>query len=168
MEVRIDAATAQMAFLAPRRPRSRQLGNRRGPEAGTISVARPHGASEAVYEHRVIAGAALSEFRIVARQVSTNTVVATRRFRVISIWPDTELGPPMATTGSQRVYAKGGWGGGPAGPQNVSVHPAPEEFRIAVAVFRTKGATSAINVGQRIAELTDNIIGPANSALRYF
>jgi hypothetical protein len=139
-----------------------------GPEAGTVSVARPAGAPTSAYEHRVLAGAATREFRIVARQLSTGTVIATRCFRVVSIWPDAEVGPPMATTGQQRVYAKGGWGGGPAGPQNINVHPAPEEFRIAVAVFRTKGSTSTIDAEQRITELTDNIIGPGRSVLRYY
>jgi hypothetical protein len=139
-----------------------------GSEAGTISVARAPDVPNSAYEHRVIAGTSAPEFRIIARQLSTSTIVATRRFRLISVWPDTEIGPPMATTGPQRVYAKGGWGGGPAGPQNISVHPAPEEFRIAVAVFRTRGSTSAIDVGQRITELTDNIIGPGNSVLRYY
>ena len=110
-----------------------------GPAAATLSVARPFNASGCAYEHRVIAGWGTPEFHVTSRQRSTSKTLATRRFRVVRVWPNTEVGPPMATTGRQQVYRKGGWGGGPAGPQNINIHPAPE-LRIAVAVFRTKGA----------------------------
>jgi hypothetical protein len=139
-----------------------------GAGAATISVARPSGASPGAYEHRAIAGAGAPEFTIMARERSNGTVVATRRLRVVDVWPDTQLGPPMALVGPQRVYAKAGWGGGPAGPQNINVHPAPEDFRIAVAVFRTKGSTSTINAGTCISDLTGLIAGPGQSVARYF
>jgi hypothetical protein len=116
----------------------------------------------------VIAGRGTPEFHITGRQISTSNVVATRRFRVIRIWPDTEVGPPMAVTGPQSVYAKGGWGGGPAGPQNINVHPAPEDFRIAVAVFRVKGASSGIDGAQRVTDLTSDVNGPGRSVKRYY
>lgn len=139
-----------------------------GPEAATISVARPSGASPQAYEHRVIAGARAGEFKIVARDRASGTVVATRRFRTVAVWPDADIGPAMAFVGPQRVYAKPGWGGGPDGPQNINIIPAPEEFRIAAAVFRLKGSTSAIDAAARIAELKKNITDPGRSVVRYY
>lgn len=141
---------------------------REGPYAGTISVARPSDQSANRYEHRVIAGAEVPEFTVQAIQQSSGELVATRRFRVAQNWPNNELGPPMAVTGSRQVYRKPGWGGGPAGPQNINKHPAPEEIRIAVVVFRTKGSTSTVDAAARIAELKKTILDPGLSVKTYF
>ena len=137
-----------------------------GPSAATISLARP---ASGGFEHRVIAGVETPEFHITAREKSTGTVVATRRFRVVRVWPDTEIGPPIAMTGPRRVYPRGGkWGGGPAGPQNIATHAAPEELKIAVAVFRLRDSESAINGAQRVVDLTTDVDGPGSSVRRYY
>lgn len=139
-----------------------------GTFAGSISVARPVTQSAGKYEHRVLAGPGASEFQVTAFARSAGTVLATRRFRVIRHWPDSERGPPMCITGAQTVWAKPGWGGGPAGPQNINAHPAPEELRVAVAVFRTKGATSAVNAPGRVAQLKADMIGSGLSVKTYY
>lgn len=137
-----------------------------GPGAATISLARPAGGA---FEHRVIAGIEPPEFHITAREKSTGNVVATRRFRVVRVWPDTEIGPPLAVTGPQRVYPRGGkWGGGPAGPQNIATHAAPDELRIAVAVFRLRDSKSSIDGAQRVVDLTNDVDGPDSSVRRYY
>ncbi|TAK60539.1 hypothetical protein [Methylobacter sp.] len=137
-----------------------------GPLAATISVARPVSGK---FEHRIIAGIGTPEFHITARLRSTASVVATRQFRVVRVWPDTEVGPPLATMGPQRVYARGAkWGGGPVGPQNISTHPAPENLRIAVAVFRLRDSKSSVNGLQRVADLTADVDGPGQSVRRYY
>ena len=134
--------------------------------AATISVARPLEQAPAQYEHRVIAGGSHREFRIVATQRSNSMTLATRRFRVVSVWPDGDVGPPMAVTGPQRVYAKPGWGG-PTGPQNINNSPAKEEWRVGVAMFRVKGTSSNVNAGQRVTALKSDVSGPGRRRRLY-
>lgn len=137
-----------------------------GPMAARISVARP---TDRAFEHRVIAGYDAPEFHIRGCVVATGKVVATRRFRLVRIWPDTEVGPPLAVTGPQRVYPRGGkWGGGPAGPQNIATHAAPEELKIAVAVFRLRDSKSSVNGAQRVVDLTADVDGSGASVRRYY
>ena len=116
----------------------------------------------------MIAGVRVSEFQLQGIERGSGTLIATRRFRVVRNWPDTELGPPMAVTGSQQVYRKPGWGGGPGGPQNINSHPAPEEVRMAVAVFRTKGSTSTVDAAQRVAQLKKDVLDPGQSVKTYY
>jgi hypothetical protein len=138
-----------------------------GPEAATISVARPAEADRLAYEHRVLAGTGSPEFTVEAILTPTGERLATRRFRTVDVWPDDELGPPMAITGEHRVYAR--WGGGSTGPENIRSHPAPEVIELAVVVFRTKGAKSAVD-GQARVDRFDAVVraGTGESVLRYY
>jgi hypothetical protein len=141
---------------------------REGVDAGSISVARPPTQSSARYEHRVMSGIGVPEFHLEASERSSGTVLATRRFRVVARWPDTRLGPPIAVTGIHQVYAKPGWGGGPSGPQNIAVHPAPSEFRVAFVVFRTKGAASSVDGPGRVTFLRSKMVGGGLSVKTYY
>jgi len=127
-----------------------------------LSVAGAEPGSGA-WEHRVLGGPIAGERVLVAVHRASGDVLATRRFRILAAWPDTEVGPPQVISGQRQVYAKGGWGGGPGAPQNIRKHPAPEEFRIAVAMFRCKGSKSAISMNSTAAdtrrdELTQHIV----------
>lgn len=137
-----------------------------GSMAATLSVANSESQTSRVL--RVIAGVGAKEFWVTARKRADGTVVAARRFRVVALWPDTLIGPPKAITGVRQVYAKAGWGGGPAGPQNINARPAPEEFRVAVAVFRVKGAVSTVDAAVRATSLTTFVNGPDASARRFY
>ena len=138
-----------------------------GPFAATVSLARPAD-GDLRHEYRVIAGPQPTEFTLVGRHAAGGDTLVTRRFRIMPVWPDPELGPPMALTGTQRVYAKPGWGGGPTGPQNINIIKAPETWRVAAAVLRLKGTSAATNVGQRINQLKDDIVGGGISVQRYY
>lgn len=139
-----------------------------GAEAGGISVARPSLQPLDRYEHRVLSGTGAPEFTLEATEIATGATVATRRFRVVRCWPDTRLGPPMAVTGTHQVYAKPGWGGGPNGPQNINTHPAPSDFRVAFAVFRTKGSTSTVNGPGRVSYLRGKMTDAGESVKSYY
>lgn len=139
-----------------------------GPAAGGISVARPAAQPLDRYEHRVLGGTGTPEFTLEAIETATGTTIATRRFRIVTCWPDTRLGPPMAITGPHQVYAKPGWGGGPNGPQNINSHPAPSEFRVAVAVFRTKGATSSVDGPGRVAYFRGKMTDAGQSVKSFY
>ncbi|MDP1858337.1 MAG: hypothetical protein Q8K82_06695 [Gemmatimonadaceae bacterium] len=141
---------------------------REGHAAASVSVARPSAQSADRYEHRVISGIGAPEFRIEAVEKATGKRLATRRFRVVQCWPDARLGPPMAVTGARQVYAKPGWGGGPDAPQNTNIHPAPAEFRIAFAVFRTKDSNSSVRAESRVAHLSDKLTGAGLSVKSYY
>ncbi|MEZ5234225.1 MAG: hypothetical protein R2749_16190 [Acidimicrobiales bacterium] len=137
-----------------------------GPEAATVSLARPAGQDTGRYEHRVLAGAGPAEFTVLAVERGSGATLATRRFRVVERWPDDEVGPPLAITGAHRVYAK--WGGGSAGPENIRTHPAPEEIRMAVVVLRTKGRSSTQDGAAEVARFEDYVSGGGESVKRYY
>jgi hypothetical protein len=136
-----------------------------GPDAGAVSVARPADADRDHYEHRVLGGIGAAEFTVEAVDTTSGTVIATRRFRTVELWPDPVLGPSLAITGPHRVYAK--WGGGSAGAENIRTHPAPEEIRMSVVVFRTKGSSSTVDGAARAAQLQVDIEGPGQSVKSY-
>jgi hypothetical protein len=141
---------------------------REGSDAGGISVARPSAQPLDRYEHRILSGIGAPEFTLEATEIASGATIATRRFRIVTCWPDTRLGPPMAVTGAHQVYAKPGWGGGPNGPQNINTHPAPSEFRVAFAVFRTKGASSSINGPGRVSYLRGKMTDAGQSVKAFY
>jgi hypothetical protein len=140
-----------------------------GPLAASISVAIPFVSAPDHYEHRVLSGIAEKEFKIEAIYKIDGKVLATRRFRIVDLWPDFVTGPPMAITGPHQVYSvPGSWGGGPSGPQNVNSHPAPEEFRVAVAMLKTKGGKTATNPNDRLNFYKKAMTDAADSVKRYY
>ncbi|MCC6433972.1 MAG: hypothetical protein IT196_02995 [Acidimicrobiales bacterium] len=138
-----------------------------GPEAGGVSVARPADGDRFSYEHRVLAGTGFAEFTVEAGHAVTGEILGSRRFRTVDVWPDVEVGPPMAITGEQRVYAR--WGGGSAGPENVRIHPAPEVIELAVVVLRTKGASSTVDGQARVDRFEEVVLADTGeSVLRFY
>lgn len=127
-----------------------------------ISVAGHDPSDPGRWEHRVLGGPVPGERTLVAAVRATGDTLATARFRILAGWPDEVSGPPQVISGERTVFAKSGWGGGPGSPQNIRVHPAPDEFRIAVAVFRCKGSTSAVSAEPaataRRDELTEHVV----------
>jgi hypothetical protein len=81
-----------------------------GPLAASISVAIPFESALDHYEHRVLSGITEKEFKIEAINKVDGKVLATRRFRIVDLWPDFVTGPPMAITGPHQVYSvSGSW-----------------------------------------------------------
>jgi hypothetical protein len=78
------------------------------------------------------------------------------------------LGPAIAITGKQQVFRHGSWGGGPTGPQNVNVHPAPDLWRVLVVLVELKDRTYGVTAGGRGQVWKDVLVGAANSAKVYY
>lgn len=85
---------------------------------------------------RVLAGWTPGEYHLVARAIDTNAVVGRGRVRVTRQWPPELDGPAVAVTG--KLDQPLAWGGGPTGPQNVRLTPAPEYLRVAIVAVDTQ------------------------------
>ena len=69
---------------------------------------------------------------------ATSTVVGDTRFRIAGTWRGQNAGPPLWFSGTPNTQLAGSaWGGGPAGPQNISVVPAQGTRRIAILFVDT-------------------------------
>ncbi|MGH2548050.1 MAG: hypothetical protein ACRDHN_01570, partial [Thermomicrobiales bacterium] len=69
---------------------------------------------------------------------ATGEVVGSAAFSVEEQWEDANLGPSFCATGIlQPPISHAAWGGGEPGPQNVSVYPAPAQWRVAIVLIDT-------------------------------
>ena len=109
-----------------------------GPDAAAVSAGKAALGPAGQRHVRVLAGPIPGEYHLSAINTLDGSRLGSVRFRVTSHWPDDEVGPPVAVTGERQVFMKGGWGGGPGGPQNVRVHPAPDNWRVAVVLVSTR------------------------------
>lgn len=135
-----------------------------GPTAGSVSagVEPPNAAGRRWIT--VLAGSEIGELHLLATHRTTGELLALSRFRVTSLWPNDDIGPPVAVTGEQQVFARGSWGGGPAGPQNIRIHPAPDDWRVAVVLISLKDNRFPANVDAVKTDWKDRL----NSARRYY
>lgn len=77
-------------------------------------------------------------YTIEARHVTTDALLGAAKFSSDALWLDEDAGPTKWFTGITQGYAAGAaWGGGPAGPQNVSTAPATGTRRIAILLVDT-------------------------------
>jgi M6 family metalloprotease-like protein len=69
---------------------------------------------------------------------ATGEIVGSAAFSVEERWEDSNLGPSFCATGIlQPPISHAAWGGGEPGPQNVSVYPAPAQWRVAIVLIDT-------------------------------
>jgi M6 family metalloprotease-like protein len=133
----------------------------------SVSVARPINPNLSAYEHRVICGFGEPEFFIFAINELDGSVIGSRRFRVLELWPDDDVGPPLVLTGVTSRPSPT-WGGGPAGPQNIRSQPAPEDLRVAVVFVKTKGSNAVVNIPSRIKVFADNMVQSGDSVKTFY
>lgn len=138
---------------------------REGPEAGTVSGAIEPQAPDGTQPVVLLAGFRPGEYHLEARRRADGSVLATRRFRVTASWPDELVGPPVATVGPQQLWLMS-WGGAGAGPAYIK--PAPESIRVAIVLVSTNNRRwGDLEAGAKSA-WRDRLIGPGNSARRYY
>lgn len=138
---------------------------REGTEAGSFSAGLetldPDG-SESVM---LLAARRPGEYHLEATLVADGSVLAERRFRVTTIWPDDAVGPPIAVTGDQKSSLLS-WGGtgGTAG----YLKPAPNQFNVLVVLVYLKDRQwDGLEVGARI-DWKDRVIGGGESVRRFY
>ncbi len=112
-----------------------------GPEVGFVSAAVEPERGDGLHRVVVCAARQPGEFTLVCRRRADGEQLAVGRFRVVSHWPDADVGPGIARTGVQKVFATGSWGGGTAGPPGLGVRPAPRVWRVLMVPLQLKGST---------------------------
>jgi M6 family metalloprotease-like protein len=106
-----------------------------GPAAGQVSPSRESTFDPAHPEIMLLAGYQPGTYQLEVRERSTQALLAQKKFGVTGLWKDQDAGPPFWFTGRMDPYAVGAWGGGPPGPQNMNVHPAPAKWRLAAVMI---------------------------------
>lgn len=138
---------------------------REGIDAGSISagVEPPNAAgSESVM---LLAGVRPGEYHVDATRVADGSLLATRRFRVTGLWPDDDIGPPIAVTGDHKSYLMS-WGG--SGGSAGYLHPAPPLWRVLVVLVNMKDRGWGGLDGAAKNEWKDRVVGPNESVKRFY
>ncbi|MBA2520938.1 MAG: hypothetical protein H0V24_14845, partial [Chloroflexia bacterium] len=130
-----------------------------GPAAGFVSAATEPISAAGGHRFVVGAGTLPGEYHVVAHLVSDGSLVARARFRVTAHWPDDDTGPAVVLTGKQEVFARGFWGGGPTGPQNINRVPAPELWRVLVVLVNVKDRAFPDALGPAQTTWKDMVVG---------
>lgn len=127
--------------------------------AGFVSAGRePDGAGGARFA--LCAGPQPGEYHVSVLRSLDGTVLGRRRFRTTARWYDDEVGPPVVVTGARQLFARGSWGGGPTGPQNVNVHAAPETWRVLTAFVDLNDQRYGASIATETATFDAALFGP--------
>lgn len=104
---------------------------REGVDAGSISLGVEPPDPEGTESVMLLAGHLRGEFHLEATSAADGSLLATRRFRVTTHWPDATSGPPVAVTGDVGATLMD-WGGtgGVAGYRFLT----PREWRVLVVL----------------------------------
>ncbi|MBK8907336.1 MAG: hypothetical protein IPM60_05375 [Rhodospirillales bacterium] len=137
-----------------------------GPEAGIVSAAVAPPTPTGARRVRVVASPFPGERALAAIRIADGKRVGRARLRVVRHWPDDDVGPPVAFTGPYRTLAS--WGGGPAGPENIRKHAAPDTWRVAFVFVAAKdrGFQEALATARPTWE--GRLVGGGATAQRYF
>ncbi len=130
-------------FLTLRRIRLDQLEFRipDGPKAGVISLCRDAEFDPENPDVMLCVGFKPGTYQFQVVERTTNIVVAHKSFTVSTNWTDQDTGPGISFTGICESYTSSpAWGGGPSGPQNYNVIPAPANRRVAILMLDTADA----------------------------
>ncbi len=109
---------------------------REGADAGSLSAGIEATDGDPEGSVILIAGLFPGEYHLDVTLASDGSPLASRRFRVTACWPDDDIGPAVASTGAQQLFALMNWGG--AGAIDAYSLPAPPLWRVAVVLVETK------------------------------
>lgn len=119
---------AQIGFVVPD-----------GPEAGIVSHTRENDFGDPT--PILVAGGRLGRYKVVMIETATNAELAVAEFEVGNEWDSADEGPSTMITGRSREFAgDSGWGGGPAGPQNLGDLTHLGSWRVLVLLVDTRTA----------------------------
>lgn len=136
-----------------------------GPDYGSISLGIEPPNADGTESVMVLAGLMPGEFHVSAVRVSDWTVLASRRIRVTTLWPDPVNGPPIAVTGEVGTTLMD-WGGvgGVAGYR----FPAPPEVWHVLVVLLHLRDRKFDNENAVRNEWKDRAVGGGESLKRFY
>ena len=138
---------------------------REGFDAGSISLGVEPPNPDGTESVMLLAGCLRGEFHVEATSAADGSLLAVRRFRVTTLWPDDATGPSIAVTGEVGATLMN-WGGtgGVAGYR----FPTPfREWRMLVVLLNLKDRKFADDNAAR-AEWKDRAIGGGRSVRHYY
>ncbi|HWQ96092.1 MAG TPA: SdrD B-like domain-containing protein [Candidatus Methylomirabilis sp.] len=123
-----------------------------GPKGGIVSLSRDKDFNPDRPDIMLCAGYEPGMYTLQA--LNNSTIVGEAKFSVTDLWKDDSAGPSLCFEGVAEGFSAGSaWGGGPAGPQNINVHPALGTRRVAVLLVDTSSqrftASDGINAKNR-------------------
>ncbi len=136
-----------------------------GSEFGTVSVGTEPPAPDGTVPVMLLGGLFPGEYHVVATTNATGEVLARRRFRVTTRWPDDRVGPPVVVTGSTTVLS---WGGSGAVPAYTEPTPAPSTWNIAAVLVTTREGSFGADLESERATWKDRLIGGGFSVRSYY
>lgn len=140
-----------------------------GPDAGFVSAGIEPDADNGAT--RIVVGAGLrpGEYHLSATRIADGSTIGRARFRVTAHWPDEDIGPPVAVTGKQQIFARGSWGGGPTGPQNINVLAAPDSWNVLFVLIDLKDRRYDDVAAPGLRALwTSHLLGPGQCVKQFY
>lgn len=108
-----------------------------GPHAGLVSLSRDSDYDPANPDIMLLAGSRPGSYQLEASD-SSSEVLAAGAFSLTDYWPDDAVGPSLWIEGivqPQEGPASSSLGGGPGGPQNIAIIPAPSLQSVAIVLI---------------------------------
>ena len=138
---------------------------REGVGGGQISVGIEPVPADGTERVMLLAGTRPGEYHLEATRTADGTLLAVRRFRVTALWPDEEVGPPLAVTGNHR-YMLQSWGGTGAGGSYFQ--PAPPVLKVLVVLVAVTDRGWDGTDGAAKNEWKDRLVGGGESVRRFY
>ncbi|MGE0143352.1 MAG: CARDB domain-containing protein [Planctomycetota bacterium] len=108
-----------------------------GAAAGVVSASRDETFNLKRPDVVLIAGATPGSYHLTVKDRATGAILDTEPFQVTDHVGPGDRGPSVVIHSEDPRTTSSAWGGGPAGPQNVNIHPALGTRRIAVVFVDT-------------------------------
>ena len=138
---------------------------REGVGAGSISLGVEPPNPDGTESVMLLVGFLRGEFHIDAKSAADGSLLAVRRFRVTTLWPDDTVGPPIAVTGDVGATLMN-WGGA-GGVAGYTFPTPPREWRILVVLLCLKDRKFDDENAVR-NEWKDRTIGEGESIRHYY
>jgi hypothetical protein len=139
---------------------------REGVDAGYVSAGIEPPRADGLASVMLLAGVRPGEYHLEATRNSDGSLLCVRRFRVVDLWPDPDVGPPVAVTGTHQLSLMS-WGG--AGASSGYLKPAPPLWRVlAVLVHLQERPWTDEEAAAARDQWKDRTVGDDESVRRFY
>jgi len=138
---------------------------REGDDAGSISLGVEPSNPDGTESVTLLAGFQPGEFHLEAKNAASGSLLAVRRFRVTTLWPDDAVGPPIAVTGDVGATLMN-WGGA-GGVVGYRFPTPPREWHVLVVLLYLNDRKFDDENATR-NEWKDRMIGLGGSIRQYY